>query len=127
MINGLFNSSNYQTAVKLMDATVLRHTAIASNIANIETPNYKRIDVASDFVKELKNAAASGDSYQVAKLKPQLVQDINAIPRRLDGNTVQLESELVMLNQNNLEHALETQLINSSLLKLRLAITGKTS
>jgi flagellar basal-body rod protein FlgB len=127
MINGLFNSSNYQTAVKLMDATVLRHTAIASNIANIETPNYKRIDVAPDFVKELKSAAASGDSYQVAKLKPQLVQDINAIPRRLDGNTVQLESELVMLNQNNLEHALETQLINSSLLKLRLAITGKTS
>ncbi len=127
MINGIFNSSNYQTAVKLMDATVLRHTAIASNIANIETPNYKRIDVAPDFVKELKSAAASGDSYQVAKLKPQLVQDVNAIPRRLDGNTVQLESELVMLNQNNLEHALETQLINSSLLKLRLAITGKTS
>ncbi|MGC8744160.1 MAG: flagellar basal body rod protein FlgB [Verrucomicrobiia bacterium] len=125
MISGLFNNINYQAAVKMLDATVARHNAIASNIANVETPNYKRIDLAPDFVKELQNAVASGNTEQIGKLKPQIVQDSSAIPRRLDGNTVQLESELVKLNQNNMEHTLETQLISSSLLKLRLAVTGR--
>lgn len=125
MISGLFNNINYQAAVKMLDATVARHNAIASNIANVETPNYKRIDLAPDFVKELRNAVASGNTEQIGKLKPQIVQDSSAIPRRLDGNTVQLESELVKLNQNNMEHTLETQLISSSLLKLRLAVTGR--
>ncbi|MGC9036000.1 MAG: flagellar basal body rod protein FlgB [Verrucomicrobiia bacterium] len=127
MISGLFNNINYQAAVKMLDATVMRHNAIASNIANVETPNYKRIDLAPDFVKELQNAVISGKSEQIEKLKPQIVQDSSAVPRRLDGNTVQLESELVKLNQNNMEHTLETQLINSSLLKLRLAITGRVT
>jgi flagellar basal body rod protein FlgB len=46
---------------------------------------------------------------------------------RKDGNTVQLESELLRLNQNYMEHHLETQLITGALLKLRLAITGRPS
>lgn len=109
----------------MMDATIMRHAAIASNIANLETPNYKRVDVSPEFRKELQAAVAGGSISQISGLKPRIVQDPNAIPRRLDGNTVHLESELVALNQNNLEHALETQLITSSLLKLRMAITGR--
>ena len=46
MIDGLFASANYQGVKKMLDATVLRQEAIASNLANIETPNYKRVDVA---------------------------------------------------------------------------------
>jgi hypothetical protein len=33
----------------------------------------------------------------------------------------------VELGQNTLQHAVETQLVNASLLKLRMAITGKSS
>ncbi|MDB6020527.1 MAG: hypothetical protein JWQ04_384, partial [Pedosphaera sp.] len=44
---------------------------------------------------------------------------------RSDGNTVQLESELLKMNQNMVEHSLETELVSNSLLKMRLAITGK--
>ena len=46
---------------------------------------------------------------------------------RPDGNTVQLEDELLAMNQNTLQHTLETQLITGSLLKLRLAITGRAA
>jgi flagellar basal-body rod protein FlgB len=45
MISALFSQPNYVGAKKMLDATVLRHEAIASNLANIETPNYKRMDV----------------------------------------------------------------------------------
>ena len=53
--------------------------------------------------------------------------DATAVSSKRDGNTVQLESELVQLNKNILAHALETQLISGNLLRLRLAITGRAS
>jgi len=43
MIDGLFNQTNYVAAKKMLDATALRHEAIASNLANLETPRYKRV------------------------------------------------------------------------------------
>ena len=52
--------------------------------------------------------------------------DTSAVASRKDGNTVQLETELMKLNQNFLEHQLETQLVSGAMMKLRLAITGRS-
>ena len=125
MISALFNQPNYQTAQKLLDGTVLRHEAIAGNLANLETPRYQRVDLAPSFRDAMRDAAASRDVNQIAAVEPQLAVDTTAISSRRDGNTVQLESELVELNKNFLAHTLETQLISGSLLRLRLAITGR--
>jgi flagellar basal-body rod protein FlgB len=127
MIDALFSQSNYVTAKKLLDATVLRHEAIASNLANLETPGYRRLDLAPTFDAELQRAAASQDPTQITALQPKLAVDSSAAPVRPDGNTVQLENELLAMNQNSLHHALETQLLTGSLLKLRLAITGRSA
>ena len=127
MIEGLFNQTNYVAAKKMLDATALRHEAIASNLANLETPRYKRVDVASSFAAELQQAVAAKDASRIAHVQPQLAADPSAMPVRKDGNTVQLETELLKLNQNFLEHQLETQLVTGALLKLRLAITGRPS
>jgi flagellar basal-body rod protein FlgB len=126
MINALFGDSNYLAAKRMLDVTVLRHEAIASNLANLETPNYKRLDVSPTFESQLKQAVASKDPAQIEGLQPSLGVDMSANSGRSDGNTVQLESELLKLNQNMVEHSLETQLVSSSLSTMRLAITGKT-
>jgi flagellar basal-body rod protein FlgB len=125
MIDALFGDSNYVAAKKMLDATVLRHEAIASNIANVETPNYKRLDVAPSFESQLKQAIGNGNAAEIAALQPQLAVDAQAISSRGDGNTVQLEGEMMKLNQNMVEHSLETQLVSAQLAKMRLAITGK--
>lgn len=109
----------------MLDATALRHEAIASNLANLETPHYRRVDVNPSFTAELRQAMETRDSAQIGALQPTLAVDANAIARGRDGNTVQLESELVKLNQNTLAHTLETQLVTGQLLRLRLAITGR--
>jgi flagellar basal-body rod protein FlgB len=111
----------------MLDATVLRHEAIASNLANIETPNYKRLDVAPSFENQLRQAVGSRDPAQIAAAQPALQVDTNAVSGRMDGNTVVLESEMLKLNQNMTEHALETQLVTGALLKMRLAITGRSA
>src|SRR5688572_28600670 len=127
MIEDLFNQTNYVATKKMLDATALRHEAIASNLANLETPRYKRVDVASSFSAALQQAVAAKDPGRIADVQPQLATDPSAMPVRKDGNTVQLETELLKLNQNFLEHQLETQLVSGALLKLRLAITGRPS
>src|SRR5262249_23237358 len=125
MIEGLFNQTSYVAAKKMLDASALRHEAIASNLANVETPHYKRVDLAPNFAAELRQALASPDPERLASLQPQLAVDPTAVPARKDGNTVQLETELMKLNQNFLEHQLETQLVSGTMMKLRLAITGR--
>ncbi len=127
MIEALFAQTNYVASKKLLDATVLRHEAIAANIANIETPRYKRVDLAPSFAAELRRAVADKSVSQIASLQPQLEVDGTATASNRDGNTVQLEPELLRMQQNTLTHALEVQFISGSLSKLRTAITGRLS
>jgi flagellar basal-body rod protein FlgB len=125
MINGIFEQPGYAAASKMLDATALRQEAIARNMANIETPNYKRVDVDASFQSALKDALASGDSRRIESIPVSLIQDPAAVSSTLDGNTVQLESELMQLSQNTMAHQLETQMLSSTFAKLRLAISGR--
>lgn len=110
----------------MLDATVARHEAIASNIANAETPHYKRLDLAPSFRQELQNALAANNPAQLNSLQPTLAPDPTALPANRDGNTVNLERELVELGRNTLENAVQTQIVSANLAKLRMAISGKT-
>jgi flagellar basal-body rod protein FlgB len=125
MIDALFNQPGYLGAKRMLDATVTRHDAIAANIANAETPHYKRMDLAPSFRTELQSALAGQDAARLGSLRPKLAVDTQALPGNRDGNTVNLEHELVELSQNSLQHAVESQLVSASLMKIRLAITGK--
>jgi flagellar basal-body rod protein FlgB len=126
MIDALFNSSGYLAAKKSLDGVVLRQEAIASNIANLETPGYRRVDLAPSFKAELARACAGGDARDLAGLAPTLGVDATAVPNSKDGNTVNFEHEMLQLNQNSVEHALQTQLISGRLMRLKLAISGKS-
>jgi flagellar basal-body rod protein FlgB len=125
MIAALFNQPSYLAAKKALDATALRQEAIASNIANLETPGYQRLDLAPAFQTNLERACAAGDSQQIAGLQPTLAPDPTAVASGRDGNTVHLENELMQLNRNGVTHTLETQLVSNMLARMRLAITGK--
>jgi len=125
MIDALFSQPAYLAAKKSLDAVALRQEAIASNIANLETPGYKRVDLSPGFESELQRAVASGDSSQIAGLQPSIAVDSNAVPDSRDGNTVNLESELSEMNQNSVLNSLETQLVSWNLARMRMVITGK--
>jgi flagellar basal-body rod protein FlgB len=127
MIDGMFNQTGYAATKRMLDATALRQEAIASNLANLETPGYKRLDVAPTFQSELQQAVRSNDPQRLNSLRPAMVVDAKAVSANRDGNTVQLETELANLAQNTMDHQLETQLLTGTLLKLRLAITGRSA
>ena len=126
MIDPIFQTDNYQLARKLLDATVLRHEAVATNIANAETPGFRRVDVAPDFAVQLKARVAAGDFAKTASsIRPQLVEDQTARSVRPDGNTVEIERELVVMNRNAVEYDYLTEIVSNNIKQLKLAITGR--
>jgi flagellar basal-body rod protein FlgB len=128
MIEPLVASNNYQIACKLLDAVTLRHEAIAANVANAETPGYRRMDLAPSFAAELKASIARGDLSQTAStLQPALEQDTHARSVRPDGNSVEIEHELLEMNRNSAEHEYLSQIVTYNLKQLKMAITGSTS
>jgi flagellar basal-body rod protein FlgB len=124
MIDPIFQTDNYQLARKLLDASVLRQDAIASNIANAETPGYRRVDLAPDFALQLK-ASSEGGKSGLQGISPHLAVDTDARSMRPDGNTVEIERELLTMNRNSVEFDYLSEVVSSNLKQLRLAITGR--
>jgi flagellar basal-body rod protein FlgB len=122
----IFQPDNtYELARKLMDLSALRQEAIASNIANAETPGYRRIDVSPDFAGQLRAQVGTGASVsQLDSLQPTLVEDTQARTVRPDGNSVDLEHELLAMNKNSVEYGFLTEIASTNIKQLKMAISG---
>ncbi len=128
MIDLLFQTTNYQLARKLLDVAALRQDAIATNVANAETPGFRRLDIAPDFATQLRSRMESGDFAQSANtLVPHLAEDQAARSIRPDGNTVEIEHELLAMNRNAVEHQFLSDIVSSNLKQLKMAITGRSA
>jgi flagellar basal-body rod protein FlgB len=126
MIDPIFHTDNYQVARKLLDAAALRQEAIASNIANAETPGYRRLDISPDFAAQLKARSQTGELASSARtLTPSLVQDPFARTVRPDGNSVEIEKELLAMNKNAVEYEFLTEIVSGNIKQLKMAITGR--
>jgi len=127
MTDPIFQSDTYQLARKLLDASVLRQEAIASNIANAETPGYRRLDIAPDFSTELRARVATGlRADRLDTLQPSLTEDQHARSVRPDGNSVEIERELLEMNRNTVDYEYLSDLVSQNIKQLRMAITGRS-
>ena len=96
---------------KAADASWLRNEAISNNISNVDTPGYKRQDVAFESV--LKQALGMS-RYETmdAKVKNLRTERLNGRPYtdyanfsyRIDGNNVDIDNENVLLAENQLRY-----------------------
>ena len=93
------------------DAAWQRNEAISNNIANVDTPGYKRQDVAFESVLQ---QALGNNRYQsmddkvanvnLSRLRGRAYVDFANYSYRLDGNNVDIENENVMLAENQLKY-----------------------
>ena len=83
-----------------------RHNAIASNIANANTPGYRSFDlVLSGY-----GAGSAGNATTLEAIGARLVRSDS--PPRLDGNNVSLEDEFVKLMQNRMRYQATFELMD---------------
>lgn len=115
-----------------------RAEAIADNLANADTPDYKARDV--DFRKVLASATGDGDSVQLQASEPGMIgsngsTSSNAIPLEwrvplqpsMDGNTVDTQVEQAAYAANAVHYQASLTFINAQISMLRTAITGGNS
>lgn len=107
--SGAFNYINVLD--KAADASWIRNEAIANNIANVDTPGYKRQDVnfEEQLRKAMKNSRYTSIDERVAnvdleRLNPITYRDHSTLSYRLDGNNVDIDTENVELASNQIRY-----------------------
>lgn len=96
---------------KAADASWLRNDAISNNIANVDTPGYKRqdVDFESQLAHALKNSRYTSMDERVSnirlnRLNPICYTDYAGYSYRLDGNNVDIDTEGVYLAKNQVTY-----------------------
>ena len=125
----------FELLQKVMDLRSRRHTMIAANIANADTPNYKAAHLK--FENELQKAlpAQEGDKLKVmtthkdhlphgadfSTVEGEVIIDTAGV-QRPDGNTVDADKEFVEMSKNQLMYNTLAQLIDKKFKGLLTAI-----
>lgn len=125
MIDDLMQRENYVLAKKLLDVSHARQQSLASNLANVETPGYKRQDIHVDFETQLRRVAESDDIDGIRNLDVHAVTDLNSPSVRPDGNNVQIDQELLKMQKNAVQYEFLANYTSNSLNRLKTAITGQ--
>jgi len=111
---------NDSLLMRLLDAATLRHGAIANNIANQNTPGYKRQVVL--FEEVLEDAMANGKS-DLSRYQPLEMTDL-VTPPRSDGNNVTAELEQVADQENRMLYETYLTILQGRYSLMNTAITG---
>lgn len=116
---------------KAADASWLRETALTNNVANMDTPGYKRQDV--DFESVLKRELGSSRYSSLDKRVRELNTDLSGLEvstytdsanysYRLDGNNVDPDTEPVELASEQLRYEMITRAITDEFARMQAVL-----
>lgn len=100
----------------------LRQRAIASNIANIQTPGYRRVDVR--FREMLTKAMESNGSIDPREIEMEIYEPKTTTVKS-NGNDVTLENEIGEMVKNTLRHKTYIRLLNKKYAQIEEAINTR--
>lgn len=129
----VFNDETFIVLKKALDGASLRHQVLAHNIANVDTPRYKRLDV--DFKHQLRLAldktAFRGITTRprhipigpprLADVKPRVFREEDTSMRN-DKNNVDIDREMAELYKNSMYYVITARLISSRYQKLEMVM-----
>jgi len=120
---------------KSLDAISLRNETISQNIANVDTPGYTRKTVSFEdqlrsaldesrvrgFRNHPKHIPIGDKSFEDIDLK--VTQDGKSLDMRLDGNNVDIESEMAQMAKNTIKYDVLAQRISGTFSRLKSVIS----
>jgi len=138
----MFNATNFGKTLDIlhrsMDVSMLRQDVISNNIANADTPNFKRSEV--NFETSLRQALESekrGSDFPAALTNKRHIPFHRAIdyrtvrPRRVldylttadnNGNNVDIEQETMDLLNNQLSYTMMSNAVNAEFARVNLVL-----
>ena len=145
MFDSLFTSSTMPLLQKVAAFTERRNEALAGNVANISTPNYKTRDLpVAEFQKALKDAVArrtdatqspnanwkfTASEANAAELFPAKLFQITDAPSGgitfQDGNDRNIEAEMMEMTKNSLLQNMAIELLSAQMNRLQAVISER--
>ncbi len=148
----LISSLTTDVMGKALDGLAKRHTAITGNLANVDTPKYKRREVAfegalASAIQAQKNQgqrnlrptsndepmilrttrpghiAMGNMAFSLDEVQPEIAEG-NSLEYRKDGNSVDVETEMVQLARNTQRYQAVSTMENRNFRSLRGVISG---
>ena len=126
------NIYNYINVLdKAADAANSRNEIISNNIANVDTPNYKRKDVT--FERYLEQAMIGGDSLDervdeinthLSDFGGMIYTDHSILSYRLDGNNVDIDTENAYLAENQIRYNTLISQIGQEFSRYKTVLSG---
>jgi flagellar basal-body rod protein FlgB len=133
-MSGWLDGPVFNVLQKGLEASGMRQQVLTNNVANIDTPNFKRSDV--DFEAVL--GTALGENNRALPMKVTLPQHLPGVggqengivtdlttSLRNDGNNVDVDKEMSNVAQNGLYYNSLARTISSQLGFLRMVIQQK--
>lgn len=135
----LVNKPGFSLMERSLDASALRQKVIADNIANVDTPYYKRSDVKfEELLQSEMNGSSSNSTFvgkrtdprhfyigtSSTKVEPQIITDgSTAINNNM--NNVDIDYEMSELAKNQLRYNVLIQQVNNEFRNVRTVLGGK--
>lgn len=124
--SGAYNYINVLDRVA--DASWLRNEAISNNLANKDTPNYKRKDV--QFESYLMSALTGDGSLDenvagldLSTIKPSSYTEYSNLSYRYDGNNVDISLENAELAKNQIRYNTLMESVTQEFSRLKAVLT----
>ncbi|VBB08103.1 flagella basal body rod proteins signature [Lucifera butyrica] len=133
MLDSLLSSAQVNILQQALEASSLRQKVISNNIANVNTPGFKRSEVT--FESRLQEALDDKKLPLVKTNKRHLplstdngsvisVAEQNDTSMRTDGNNVDIDVEMANLAKNNIYYNAVAQQLGWYFSNLKSAING---
>jgi flagellar basal-body rod protein FlgB len=139
MVNRLLNTDTSELVHRSLDASALQHKLISNNLANVDTPGFKRSEVI--FREKLKTALEQrlntleqlpayktnskhlnfSDVLDMNSIQPEVITYNNTILRN-DQNNVDIDVEMAKLAQNTVLYNTLAQITQMQFNQLKFAI-----
>ncbi|MHC4636292.1 MAG: flagellar basal body rod protein FlgB [Planctomycetota bacterium] len=118
--------SKINSVVDFLDAGIkaeqVRQKVIANNIANLQTPEYRTIDIK--FEELLSKALTTEGKVDTEEISPEFYLP-GVTPLKSNGNDVNLEAEVGKMVKNSLKHKTYIRLLKKLYDQMNLAINVK--
>jgi len=110
------------------DASWARNNVISNNIANVDTPGYKRKDIQFESYLAMELIRGGSLSHRVAnvnlnQVRPVMYTDHAALSYRMDGNNVDINTENTYLAENQIRYYTLMDTMSQEFSRLKTAMT----
>ena len=100
-----------------------RHTVLAGNVANLDTPGYRPVDLTRNLAGDPETLATTHEGHISTQTSTDVVTsfDDGGAMQSADGNAVSLEREMAKIDANRTRYATSAELVTRRLALLRYA------